>query len=66
MTLRQFIGQVRGTLNSWNLDYISNKLIILIGQSYADLFIKQDADNRKLLNSLNNITVYDCFCNGRL
>ena len=62
MTLRQFIGQVRGTLNSWNLDdYIPNKLIILIGQSYADLFIKQDADNRKLLNSLNNITVYDCF-----
>lgn len=59
-TIREFCSTVRGHLNSSSDDYIPYEMIYWVGINISSLFIKRDADNRKLFKNTSLFKKLEC------
>lgn len=60
-TIREFISQIRNNLNAISSDdYLSGEFIYWTGINITALFIKRDADNRKLFKNTSIFKKIEC------
>lgn len=60
MTIRSLIAQVRNNLNVTSDDYISGEFIFWTAINIAQLFLKRDADNRKVFKNTTLFKKLEC------
>lgn len=60
MSIREFCSSVRNNLNISADDYISSEFIYWVGINIAALYIKRDADNKKLFKNTSIFKKLEC------